>query len=815
MAGEKSQGLERPDGASFEAKRFRVAFSFVGEKREFVAKVAEILAGSFGKKRILYDKFHEAEFARGDLGIRLPDLYHDQSDLIVVVVCPEYDEREWTGLEWLAIHDLLKNRRYRDVMLCRFERAMVKGIHSNAGWIELDGKTPEEAANLILKRLACNEGKPENDYTRSSHAALLETSIRNNLPRLQSFFGRTQELQQIREALDPENRTWGELIDGPGGVGKTSLAVRAAYECQPGQFQRIIFLSVKDRELDDDGVRELGTFILRGSLEMLNELARELGEPEIAKAPEDQRVRLLLDALRPAKALLVLDNLESLPKSDRDQIFTFVKHLPQGCKAILTSRGRIGSGSEELILERLDQVAALATLADLARHNKLLAKTDESQRIALYEQTGGNPLLLRWVAGQLGRGSCRNLADALQFLGACPPGNDPLEFIFGDLVEGFTSAEMGALGALTYFSLPARVKHVAEVAELDEASTSAALHSLANRSLVVPDQEEKAFTLVPMVAEFLRRKRPVIVTQIGNQLANRALALIVENGDRNYSRFPILDAAWPQLAAALSIFLTGPYERLKIVCNSLDLFFDYTGRWDEWFSLEQQAEAKAIASSDYRMAGYRAAMIGWIFHLRARADEVLSCADRAEAHWRKAQAGPDEHASVFRLRGLAYQMKGNSRAAVTAYREALEVRRPMFSSTPGVASALNDLATAEKDSGDIAAAERDYGEGLLVARRVGDAEGLAVILGNLAGLRLDQKEWPAAEALSRQALQMSEKVGRQELIASDCKRLASALARQGKKADGLPHAQRAVEIYTNLRSPCLKDAVDALRACWE
>jgi hypothetical protein len=62
---------------------------------------------------------------------------------------------------------------------------------------------------------------------------------------------------------------------------------------------------------------------------------------------------------------------------------------------------------------------------------------------------------------------------------------------------------------------------------------------------------------------------------------------------------------------------------------------------------------------------------------------------------------------------------------------------------------------------------------------------------------------------------MSEKVGRQELIASDCKGLASALARQGKKADGLPHAQRAVEIYTNLRSPCLKDAVDALRACWE
>ena len=91
------------------AKRFRIAFSFAGEKRDFVAEVAAILAGRFGEDKILYDKYHEAEFARRDLGIYLPDLYHDQSDLVVVVVCPNYDEREWTGLEWVAIHDLLKS----------------------------------------------------------------------------------------------------------------------------------------------------------------------------------------------------------------------------------------------------------------------------------------------------------------------------------------------------------------------------------------------------------------------------------------------------------------------------------------------------------------------------------------------------------------------------------------------------------------------------------------------------------------------------------------------------------------------------------
>src|SRR5204862_6812596 len=194
---------------------------------------------------------------------------------------------------------------------------------------------------------------------------------------------------------------------------------------------------------------------------MLNELSRELGQADIAKAPENQRIRLLLDALRPAQALLILDNLESLPKADRDQLFTFVKRLPQGCKAILTSRRRIGSGSELLILEKLDEAAALETLADLAQHNPLLAKTSEAERITLYTQTGGKPLLLRWVAGQLGRGSCRTLTHALAFLRSCPPDNDPLEFIFGDLAKEFPAIAEKVLCAISYFRLPAQVEHIA------------------------------------------------------------------------------------------------------------------------------------------------------------------------------------------------------------------------------------------------------------------------------------------------------------------------------------------------------------------
>src|SRR5215204_66069 len=568
-------------------KRFRIAFSFAGEKRDFVKEVAAILARRFGEERILYDKFHQGEFSRGDLAFYLPDLYEGDSDLVVAVFCSDYETKEWCGLEWNAIFGLLKKRNASEVMLTRFERV---------------------------------EGRPQDYYAKpSSHdGAAHHTSIPNNLPRLQPFFGREAELAQIREALDPENRTWGALIDGPGGMGKTSLAVRAAYDCTPEQFDRIVYVSVKGRELDDDGVRELGVFVLPGFLEMLNELSRELDRADITKSPEDERIRLLLDALRDERALLILDNLESLPKSDRDRLFTFVKRLPQGCKAILTSRRRIGSGSEELILQKLSREAALETLADLAGRNPLLARTSEDERVALYEQTAGSPLLLRWVAGQLGRGSCRTFKDALNFLRSCPEDNDPLEFVFGDLVNEFTGDETKVLCALTYYSLPAKVEHLATVAGCDEEPAETALRSLANRSLVVPDTEEKAFALVPLVADFLRRRKPEVVAETGDRLENHAYALVVENGFEEFDNFPVLDAAWPTVAAALPRFLAGPNDLLQTVCETLQRFLDFTGHWDEWLTLARDAEVKALVAKDFWNAGWRAYNAGWIHNLRGQ-----------------------------------------------------------------------------------------------------------------------------------------------------------------------------------------------------
>lgn len=796
-------------------KRFRIALSFAGERRAFVSQVATILAERFGQSAILYDKFHEAEFARRDLGIQLPNLYYDESELIVVVMCPKYDEKQWTGLEWTAIHALMSERGNEGVMLCRFEHAEVDGLFSTSGYVELDDLTPAQAADRVLERLARNEGKEKDHYIHpaSAGARPLSTSIPNNLPRLQPFFGREAELAAIREALDPESRTWGVLIDGPGGMGKTSLAVRAAYDCEPGQFERIIFLSVKDREMDDDGVRHLTGVILPGWLEMLNELARELGQPDIAKTPEDQRVRLLLDALRPMQALLILDNLESLAKGERDQLFTFVKRLPQGCKAILTSRRRIGSGSELLILEKLDEAAALETLAELARHNPLLAKTTEAQRITLYRETGGTPLLLRWVAGQLGRGSCRTLTGALEFLRSCPPENDPLEFVFGDLAKEFTAEETSVLAVLTYFSLPAEMEHIVELTEMSTPSVETALRALSNRSLVVPDQEETSFSLLPMVAEFLRRKRPEIVQKMGEILLSRAYHYATEDGYHKHERFPVLEAAWPMVAAALPVLLAGPSGTLQAVCSALDGFLNFTGRWDEQLSLAEQAEFRAVEASDYLSASRRAYDAGWLYFIRFEAASVLECADRALSHLEAAGAGAAERSEAFQLRGLGHTLNADHAAAIAAFRERLERAREAEPVSANFSIALHDLADCYRVSGDLDTAEQYFREALAMARKVDFTEGIAGFQSNWAQLELDRKNWHKAEELAREALPLVESLGRQELIAYNHLHLADALAQQAKLAEARIHARRAVDVFRRIGHAQLEVALRTLQIC--
>jgi len=637
----------------------------------------------------------------------------------------------------------------------------------------------------------------------------------STLPTQPYFFGREKELAIIADAISPEARTWGALIDGPGGIGKTALAIRAGHAASTEQFEFKLFLSAKVRELTSQGEQPLEDFMLPNYMALLAELSCALGEADIAKINPNERAKAVTRALANRRALLVIDNLETFDERERVRVFQFLGRLPATCKAIVTSRRRADVDARAIRLDRLAQREALDLMAALAENNRHLARATEQDRQSLYEITNGNPLLIKWTAGQLGRGHCRTVAEACAFLRAAPKDNDPLEFILGDLLETFTESETSVLAALTHFTQPAKVKWIADLAGLAEPAAQTALEDLADRALLLADPEVRSFALPPLAAHFIRNRRPEAVAQTAGRLTDRAYALALENGGGdNYEGFRVLEAEWPTIEAALPRFLQGENERLQKLCSALNRFLGFSGRWDERLSLNQQAEAKALAAKYFYNAGWRARNAGWVYYLRQQAQEVLDCAARCEKYWQESlSAGAREKAVAIRLRGLGHRLEKDYTAAMVDHKEALELDRARAPESQDVASGLNSLAEVERLSGDYLSAERHYRESLRIAEKINNREMIAVRIGNLATLALDREQWAEAESLAREALALAEKVGRQELVGSDCWRLARALARQGYQAEGLPYARRAVQILEKLRSPDLDEAREVLKEC--
>ena len=633
----------------------------------------------------------------------------------------------------------------------------------------------------------------------------------STLPKQEYFFGREKESKIIADAIAPESRTWGALIDGPGGIGKSALAIHAAHKAEG--FERKIFITAKVRELTAEGEAKLTDFTRPTYLAMLDELGKELGADGLEKLAPDERPNELRLALAGKKALIIFDNLETLPEDERTRLFQFLSRLPEGNKAIVTSRRRTDVDARIVRLDRLSHNEAIQLIEELAKKYPRLQRATAKEYEDLYAITQGNPLFIRWIAGQLGRegSQCRTIAEACAFIDKAPKGNDPLEYIFGDLLETFTTDETKVLAALTYFSLPAKLKWIADMTDLPARAAETALEDLTDRSILTSDLSAQTYFLPPLTAKFIRARRPDAVTQTGDALTDRTYALVMQyGGQTKFDGFPTLDAEWDFISAALPRLLTSDNYRLQSVCDQLYYFLNFTGRWDERIWLFEQAEARAIAAGDKQNAGWRAYNAGYTYSLRNQPAEVLACAARAAEHLQ--DSTPYYKAYAIRLRGLGHQLNKDYPAAITAYREALDIFRSTSPESVYVALALNSLAEGEHANKDYPAAEHDYREALRIAKKVKDDEGIANYTGNLAALALDREQWAEAESLAREALTLAEKVGRQELIAGDCHLLAKALLKQNHNLDeALSLARRAVAIYTHLRmSDNLQSAQETL-----
>ena len=678
-----------------------------------------------------------------------------------------------------------------------------------------DGGTHPETLTRTLP------GVPPTPSPAAAPAPAPPAGPRSNLPRRVDFFGRTDALATIAGWLKPGARTWGGVIDGPGGIGKSALALEAAHIAPAEHYPLKLWVTAKTRALHFDGERQIEGSHPEDFTAILDILARAIGRDDLPRLTPEARPAALHAALAAHRALLIVDNLEVLTITERRRVIQWLSNLPESCFALVTSRRRDDSlGGFTLRVDRLDRDAAERLFTALGKRQPPVACLSPVDRTRLYDETGGNPLLLTWIAGQLGRdtGRSRTVDDAVARLRdadrrAHEAGNDPLAYVFGDLVESFTPAETAVLAALAHFTRPAPLNWLLPMTDLSRAAAEVALDGLRDRALLVEDEAVATWLLPPLAARYLRRVQPEAVGQAGARLADEVYALVMENGGRQHERFPALDAAWPRVEAALPVLLAGDNRRLQAVCDALDTFLDYTGRWDEWRALSEAAEAHAFAAGDHRNAGWRAYRTGWCYLRREQAAPVLAAAERATAHWRAAGDPAREHALATQLRGHGHHLAGEHAAALAAFEETLALDRAREPGSEDVAIALNDVATSLHQLGRYDEAEAHDREALTLARHLGIAEGVAMYIGNLADLALARERPAEAEPLAREALALAEPLGRRDLTAGCCIRLAHALAAQGRGAEGRAYAERAVDIYTALRAPALPEAHAALAAC--
>lgn len=133
--------------------RFKVAISFPGERQPYVSRVVRALREPLGKDSVFYYPDYKAQLARLNLDTLLQRIYRDRSDLIVVFLCAEYAIKQWCGLEWRAVREIIKSKDDHRLMLVKFDDADVEGVFSIDGFIDAKANTAKQVAEFILMRV--------------------------------------------------------------------------------------------------------------------------------------------------------------------------------------------------------------------------------------------------------------------------------------------------------------------------------------------------------------------------------------------------------------------------------------------------------------------------------------------------------------------------------------------------------------------------------------------------------------------------------------------------------------------------------------
>jgi hypothetical protein len=133
--------------------QFDVGLSFPGEARPLVAGIASELNSMLGHDAYFYDANYTSQLAGPGLDRLLQDIYRNRCKLIVVFIGTDYQKKDWCGLEFRVIEEIILKRDLDRVMYVRIDDGEVAGVFATDGYIDARQYDAATIARFIQERL--------------------------------------------------------------------------------------------------------------------------------------------------------------------------------------------------------------------------------------------------------------------------------------------------------------------------------------------------------------------------------------------------------------------------------------------------------------------------------------------------------------------------------------------------------------------------------------------------------------------------------------------------------------------------------------
>jgi predicted ATPase/class 3 adenylate cyclase len=633
------------------------------------------------------------------------------------------------------------------------------------------------------------------------------------------FLGREQQVAEVADLLRRGDTQLVTLI-GPGGTGKTRLALQAAAEL-----------------LEDfvDGVYFVDLAPLMDPKLVPGAIAAALSVREEGGSQIHERLR---DVLRPKTLLLVLDNFERLTKAGH-----FVSALLAACPGLhvlATSRVPLHvraerhypvppltlpesvESSDAGAIARSEAVQLFVERAQAARPDFALTPGNAPVVAEIVRRLDGLPLAIELAAARIRllppAALLERLERRLTLLTGGPQDaparqrtlRDEINWSY-DLLAADEQDLFRRLAAFVGgFTLAAAEAVAGRDGELD---VFAGLASLVDSSLVrqADHDREPRFAMLETIREYgleqLDAMRDAATVRRAHadfflKLAEEAEQVLT--GPEQVFWLDTLGAEHDNLRAALSTSVDGQdLDTARRLAGALYRFWRVRGHLSEgraW--LERLLPGSEDASPSVRArlldgAGLLAAAQGD----RARAEAMHGA---AAPLW----AGMGERSAEARslaYLGQAADAQGDHDRAVGLHERAVALFREA-GDDQGAAASLGDLGAVAYDRGDLDRAEELHQESLRLLRSLGDERGVAIGLMSLGLVALAREDHAHALALGEEAAALWRALG-------DDQALALTLGNVGFAVEHLGQAERAEALHGDALS--LLEAVgDRQGAAW-